>query len=335
MLNKNLEAIKKTQPDIYKWLISQENQREEFHLVKANNRDYNLLIKQDSIVFTAYDMDSPRKAARDLAKQFSFYQTHCTIFTGIGCGHLLNLICKKKEKFHKIIIIEPIKDIIRIALQCYDFSSYIEDTSIFFARSEEDIVGLIGLVDSSFVIEQWHLITEEYSRKLYADYEQLKNFAARTINQVQCNIGTVMSAGLKLAENDINNLPYVIRHKGVSELKDIYKGKPAVLVSTGPSLTKNIHHLQQYKDKVIIIAVAQALRILLAYDIKPDFICTVDFGEVNLDHLKGLMDIDVPLVCLNRTYAPLIQQWQGPKFIVATPVPGFEHTAVGVSTHGV
>ncbi|MBW2993168.1 DUF115 domain-containing protein [Candidatus Woesearchaeota archaeon] len=139
-----------------------------------------------------------------------------------------------------------------------------------------------------------------------------------------------MSAGLKLAENDINNLPYVIQHKGVNELKNIYKGKPAVLVSTGPSLTKNIHHLQQYKDKTIIIAVAQALRILLAYDIKPDFICTVDFGEVNLDHLKGLMDIDVPLVCLNRTYAPLIQQWQGPKFIVATPVPGFEHTAVGV-----
>ena len=57
------------------------------------------------------------------------------------------------------------------------------------------------------------------------------------------------------------------------------------------------------------------MRVLLGYDIRPDFICTVDFGEVNMAHFKGLMDSNVPLICLNRTYAPLLKQWQGPKFI--------------------
>jgi len=127
-------------------------------------------------------------------------------------------------------------------------------------------------------------------------------------------------------------MPYLIRHRGVSELKELYKDKPAILVSTGPSLAKNIHHLIGLEDKVIIIAVGQALRILFAYDIKVDFACTVDFGKVNYVHFEGLMDCNVPLVTINRTYAPLIKNWQGPKFVAATPVPGFENMATGILT---
>jgi hypothetical protein len=49
-----------------------------------------------------------------------------------------------------------------------------------------------------------------------------------------------------------------------------------------------------------------------------------------MGHLKGIMDSDVPLVCLNRTYAPLIRSYKGTKFIVNTPNPGYEKTAAGI-----
>jgi hypothetical protein len=154
------------------------------------------------------------------------------------------------------------------------------------------------------------------------------------LNQILCNTGTIAgAAGGIIADNDIACLPYVIRHRGVAELKDLYKNKPAILISTGPSLAKNIHHLIGMEDRAIIIAVGQALRVLLAYEIKPDFICTVDFGEVNYVHFEGLMDSDIPLVTINRAYAPLLKAWQGPKFIAATPVPGYEHMATGILTN--
>ena len=100
-------------------------------------------------------------------------------------------------------------------------------------------------------------------------------------------------------------------------------------MSTGPSLEKNVHNLIGNKN-VIIIAVGQALRVLLAYGITPDFICSVDFGKVNMGHFKGLMNSNVPLVTINRTYAPLLRQWKGVKFIAGTPVPGFEKKAAGI-----
>jgi len=148
-----------------------------------------------------------------------------------------------------------------------------------------------------------------------------------------CNTGTIAgAAGGIIADNDIACMPYVLRHRGVNELKGLYKDKPAICVSTGPSLAKNIHHLINLKDRAIIICVGQAIRPLLAYGIRPDFACTVDFGEVNIGHFKGLLDCNIPLVTINRTYAPLLKAWQGPKFIAATPVPGYESMATGILT---
>ena len=113
--------------------------------------------------------------------------------------------------------------------------------------------------------------------------------------------------------------PFEIYPYSINKLIDIFQGKPGVIVSTGPSLEKNIHVLKEHQDKLVIVAVGQALRVLMGYGITPDFICTVDFGEVNMAHFKGLMDSKVPLVCLNRTYAPLLKQYQGPKFITSSP----------------
>jgi hypothetical protein len=43
------------------------------------------------------------------------------------------------------------------------------------------------------------------------------------------------------------------------------------------------------------------------------------------------MNQDIPLVVLDRTYAGILKQYQGPKFIVSTPNPGFEETAIGLT----
>ena len=86
--------------------------------------------------------------------------------------------------------------------------------------------------------------------------------------------GTVIGAGKEIAKNDIETFPYVVRHRGIAELQNLYKDKPAILVNTGPSLQKNIHLLmnKEVREKCIIISIAQALRILLAYGIEPNFI---------------------------------------------------------------
>ena len=289
----------------------------------------NLIVKNNANLIEAYQQDNPGQEGVEVVatNKAHFSENNVSVQVGIGLGYLTKAICELKENKHKLVIVEPSLALIKEAFSLHDFSKDIKNKSFYIAIGKNEVSFLLSSIESYNVIEEWHVFSEKYIEHRFQEYHELSNMTVQHINQLRCNTGTVIGNGEQLAINDIANLPYIIRHRGINELKDIYKNKPAILVSTGPSLEKNIHEIIKLKDKVIIIAVAQALRILLAYDITPDFICTVDFGKVNYDHFRGLMDSDVPLIALNRTYDKILREWKGPKFIIGTPSPGFENTS--------
>jgi len=293
-------------------------------IIKQKNGKNNLLIRKHSRPTLVYPEKNTLKTAQLLSSQKIFFKDTATVLIGIGLGHTAYEILRKMDKGHKLVIVEPVLGILKYAFQQYDFSKYLKDGSFYIATSKEEVAHLLAICDNIYVRQDWLTVTEPYVM-MCEEYKEVGQYTIEVLNQIRCNTGTVMGAGHIIAENDIKNLPYVIRHRGVIDLKNKFKGKPAISVNTGPSLAKNIHLLKEVQDKVVIIAVAQSLRILLAYGIKPDFICTVDYGKVNEEHFKGLYDEkDVNLVCLNRTYAPIIKKWQGTKFIAGTPCPGFQ-----------
>ena len=328
---KNMEALKTISPRMHKWIV-EEPDKKWIQPIKSKNGDQNILLKTDANEkVSIYDMANPRKASRADTKKIVYDADCVTIIVGLGLGHMLKRILDKKHKTHRVIVVEPMPQFIKMAFELYDFSKWIKDTSIFFLYPDKtDICQTIGAYEALYVNQQWGFSIEKYTFLRYAEYFDLSKFIIEQVNQVRCNTGTVTGAGKEIAHNDIANIPYVIRHRGVAELTGLFEDKPAVLVSTGPSLHKNIHILKEIQENVIIIAVAQALRILNAYDIEPDFICTVDFGDVNTSHFVGLQDSKVPLVALNKTHANALKIWQGPKFIVANPTPVGVETASSV-----
>lgn len=268
----------------------------------------------------------------ELTKNYQMHSDEASIVFGIGDGSLLYSICQHKKKLHVVLVYESQLDIIAFALERYDFSKWIKNGTLLFVADKEqnELSSLVSVIDNGNVIQDWIFFAEPYVINKRSVYGQVFDETQRLINHLRCNTGTLMQAGKIIAKNDIENLPYVIRHNGINVLKEAFKDKPAILVSTGPSLSKNIHYIKEIQDKVIIIAVGQALRILQAYDITPDFICTVDFGEVNMSHFVGLMDSSVPLIALNRSFAPLLKEWRGPKFISSSINAGCENTVVGL-----
>lgn len=329
--NKNLKAIQTSNPELAIKLKESKDDCDWIQLIKSKNGDANMLINKGSEIFPAYNMENPTQEALDATAKMNLFKQHVSIIVGIGLGYLTNATLKKAEKGHRIVVSEPVMPMLKIALNRYDFSKVINKRELFIISSIEQTVYVLQAIASQYVIEGWLLTPDKYIKHRPDEYGDLLKIAGESLNQILCNTGTIAgAAGGIIADNDIACMPYVIRHRGVAELKGLFKDKPAILVSTGPSLAKNIHHLIDLKDRAIIICVGQAIRPLLAYGIRPDFSCTVDFGEVNYVHFKGLMDCGIPLVTINRTYAPLIRDWQGPKFIAATPVPGFEKMATGI-----
>ena len=317
---KNIAALKEYQPHLHAWLEKQPDKIE--WLTKTED---NLLLRVGNRSRLVYDEHSKKQVA-DIKNITVTHRENVTVFVGMGLGDAQAKILKVMEKGHVIFVVETEGQVIRWAFERHDFTKAIKENALLICVGEDEVSVHLPMIESHRIVEEWFLIVEPYCRER-REYLKLIAHTQQIINQLRCNTGTVMGSGAKIADNDIATLPYVIRHRGVNELRDMYKGKPAVLVSTGPSLARNIHLLKDARDKIVIIAVAQALRPLLAYDIRPDFICTVDFGEVNMSHLAGLLDADVPLVTINRAYAPLVKSYKGPKFICAYVEPAFEKTA--------
>jgi len=326
---KNLEVIFKVNKDVAA-KIEHSQKPDWVDRIKAKNGKPNMVIQSQSNRIPAYDMENPVKHPRAYIKESCFYNENISVVVGMGFGYLLYETLKKKDDKHFVILVEPQIWFIKAALEIFDFTKWILNGTLAFVLDGESAAVTLYQIDNARVIEQYNMLFDAYINLRPAEYNKIVADVCNQLNSMQCNTGTVMSAGFEFAKNDIANLPYLIRHRGIAELKKLYSGKPGVVVSTGPSLMKNVHELIEMQGKVVIVAVAQALRPLLAYGIRPDFICTVDFGSVNYEHFAGLMDSDVPLVVLNRSYDRILKEWQGPKFVVATPQPAYQESAVDI-----
>lgn len=328
-LESNLSIIDKLKPELSKKI--RESVKPDWCNITQNQ---NLAFKDRASLKLNYNKDDPKKFDKTILQTIKPYKEFITVIIGIGLGYFLNELLKKKEKGHKIVIIEPKLYFLKKTFENYDLSEYIKDGTIIIPECTKDgISQTLAYIESLFIIENWSLHVELYAQLRKDEYNELITHTINSINSILCNVGTMFSASMQIALNDIENLPYVIKPRGVAEIKNLFKKKPAILVSTGPSLSKNVYMLQDIQNKVIIISVAQALRPLLAYNIRPDFITTVDYGKINEEHFTGLYDSNIPLVFLNRTYKGIIKKWQGPKFIVVSPNPTLKDTSVDIIKH--
>ena len=74
----------------------------------------------------------------------------------------------------------------------------------------------------------------------------------------------------------LDNLYNLVNHMQISEFNGKFKGIPAIIVSPGPSLKKNISVLKKFKGKALIVCVLRALGTLLNKNIEPDIVIQVD-----------------------------------------------------------
>ncbi|WP_141043442.1 motility associated factor glycosyltransferase family protein, partial [Campylobacter coli] len=77
-------------------------------------------------------------------------------------------------------------------------------------------------------------------------------------------------------EQFVYNLPQMITHPSYTKLLSKRKNlsDTAIIVSTGPSLTKQLPLLKKYASKATIFCADSSYPILAKHGIKPDYVCT-------------------------------------------------------------
>jgi hypothetical protein len=91
------------------------------------------------------------------------------------------------------------------------------------------------------------------------------------------------------AENTLANI-ILLNSPGVGRLFGRFTNVPAVVVSAGPSLSRNMHLLKDARDRVCIIAIDTAYRALAREGIHADLVVAIDYSELNYRHFEGLTD---------------------------------------------
>jgi hypothetical protein len=84
---------------------------------------------------------------------------------------------------------------------------------------------------------------------------------------------------LNYLKNMFINLGHIHKKNDLTSLKNSLAKYPAIIVSAGPSLNKQIELLKKYQSSFIIICVNQIFKLLLSNGIKPDIVISLDSGS--------------------------------------------------------
>ncbi|EFB5366682.1 motility associated factor glycosyltransferase family protein, partial [Campylobacter coli] len=131
-------------------------------------------------------------------------------------------------------------------------------------------------------------------------------------------------------EQFVYNLPQMITHPSYKELLSKRKGisDTAIIVSTGPSLTKQLPLLKKYASKATIFCADSAYPILAKHDIKPDYVCMLERTEITAEffnHDFGEFDKDIIFICAGVVHPKAIEYLKGRNLVITQKVLAFPY----------
>jgi hypothetical protein len=115
------------------------------------------------------------------------------------------------------------------------------------------------------------------------------------------------------------NLDTIVESPGINQVQNQFKGQPAVIVATGPSLNKNIDLLPQLKDKAVFFAADASLNTFFkkTTPIVPDICCSLERNLSTANHFnqiaeekKKLME-DIWLCACPVVMPQVYKAWKG------------------------
>ncbi|HDV7398059.1 TPA: motility associated factor glycosyltransferase family protein, partial [Campylobacter jejuni] len=188
-------------------------------------------------------------------------------------------------------------------------------------------------------------LMSHYYERFHKDILGLNKKLAETFKNSILSHGNDPLDALQGIEQFVYNLPQMITHPSYKELLSKRKGisDTAIIVSTGPSLTKQLPLLKKYANKATIFCADSSYPILAKHGIKPDYVCMLERTEITAEffnHDFGEFDKDIVFVCAGVVHPKAIEYLKGRNLVITQKVlafpyyinlKDFSYAAVGLS----
>lgn len=235
--------------------------------------------------------------------------------------HLLEL-CKEEYKNIKIIVFEKEEKLLQNIAKDKYYSKILENHNIKIFKFNEEVIERVFLMQftlgniCNIKIVNSPFLFDYNNKEIMFISNSLKNFVINSI----VNLNTCKHFSERWFESFIGNFDYCLNSTFLSDIKDSVKNKPAIILSAGPSLEKNINLLKECKDKFFIISGGRTLSKLEEINVKPDLCVIIDGDEISYDIVKDNIKIDTPLVFCNATNEKILQNYKGKKIYDSTNI---------------
>lgn len=237
------------------------------------------------------------------------------IVSGLGLGYHVTALCERIQGDAIVVVCEPSVEMIATAFTCVDFAGLIESHRILFlidagkSRLHELLkpYGTLIMLGTQFVRHEPSVRLGE------PPHAAIISAITEFVTYTRMTLMTLVSNAKITCQNIAMNLVHYVQTPPIDILRNRFAGNPCVVISAGPSLSRNIDQLAAMKGRAVLCAVQTALKPLMARGIVPDFATSLDFHEMSRKFYDGAGDLSrVHLVAEPKASWHVTDRYPGP-----------------------
>jgi hypothetical protein len=323
----NIKFLEKHHAILARILSHQHPDLFQYEVTKAKNGQLTLAIDDGKKKLQVHSKYDPEKEALQQIRQKNYLNPRILIVFGFGLGYHIQAALQELKENMFIVVIERDPNVLMEAMRHKDLTGLFASEKIiwfFGLKPEEAYAHMFEFIKFSSMRFQLQLKTvvafeHPILAQIHGEYfrQMLKQFR-EAVNHTILNYGNCPADSLMGVENIMKNLDVILKNPGVQDLYGTFRGVPGILVSTGPSLDKNIRDLVGVEGRCLMIAADSAVWPLLKAGVTPHAFATLErvietvetYRTVPEEKMKEIFLAATPVI-VPEGYAV----WKGPTFI--------------------
>lgn len=301
----NLNALQRRYPTLVQKLkqLDMNEVVDEYTIVPAKKTGQPYIEIDGNNIYNRYDPQG--KIIERISSELNPY-AKLGVILGYGLGyHLFGLhksLEKNRNSMQAFFVIEHDLKLFALSLLIFNFSSLFQTSTLYLFIGQtpyEFEVNLsrvlenpLNVILKDFVKAIQYFYNDKYFKLNPEYYKTCLKIIKERFTQVLQNFGNDPDDSIIGLENIIANLKTIIDNPGIKEIKGKLKGIPGILVSTGPTLDKNVDELKGLENKAFIIAADSALKVLLKHGIKPHMVSTLERIMLTVPYFEDIPEED-------------------------------------------
>ena len=281
VFEKNLQALFQQDEVLAARLFGMGSQNKyEVVLGKNDPLDINIINKETSKPIYKNPVEETYKMLDEIEKKYKRYPG--LFFYGLGNGVFYKALAKN-ETHKKIIVVEPELEIIHLVLNIIDLSKELKNEQIILFYSKfvtyTQFYFLLASSSLDLYAKTYNLLIHSSFYDYFSDdYIKTNKNIIKAFSQNVVSHGNSIDDLLIGTRQHIENLPKMLTSYCYTDLvkKRHNLVDTAVIVSTGPSLDKQLETLKKFAPYVSIMSVDASYPILAKNGIKPDYVTSIE-----------------------------------------------------------